>query len=117
MCLRGAIQEEWCHDGQNQERGPRVAADDGSAGAAWALPPGPLRAAPGSVTGALRVSDTPEKTRPHLTLSLVGSGYSRVIPIRISNVPDAHIERCLKEAAETLINEYMLGLEAAKKGA
>lgn len=61
------------------------------------------------------MSDTPDKPRPHLTFSLVGSGYSRTIPIRVSNVPDAHLERCLKEAAETMINEYMLTLEAAKK--
>ncbi len=61
------------------------------------------------------MSTPAEKPRPHLTFSLVGSGYSRNIPIRVSNVPDAHLERCLKEAAETLINEYMLTLEAAKR--
>ena len=60
------------------------------------------------------MSDSVEKTRPHLTFSLVGSGFSRTIPIRITNVPDAHLERCLKEAAESLINEYMARVEAAK---
>ena len=55
-----------------------------------------------------------EKTRPHLTFSLVGSGFSRTIPVRVTNVPDAHLERCLKDAAESLINEYMALVEAAK---